>query len=276
LIADPLCHLPDQKRRESALDHSVNQPKSEVITIAVGHVDVIASAKELGVQKSRLDEANAAVAAIIETRAHEAAEFRRTLFSELSEAERKAAGLSVDLVKAEERTKLQLLTAPADGVVQQLSVHTVGGVVTPAQQLAVVVPSDAALEIEGMISNHDIGLVHVGQDVQIKVDNFTRYGLLHGQVLSVSRDALVHDVPSDNRKRKETSSESTSSEPKGQELNYAARISLDRTQIQVDDTWANLSPGMAVTVEIKTGARSILSYLLSPLMKYGHDVLRER
>ena len=234
--------------------------------------------KERGVQKSRLEEANAAVAAIIETRAHEAAEFRRALFSELAEAERKAAGLSVDLVKAEERTKLQLLTAPVDGIVQQLSVHTVGGVVTPAQQLGVVVPSDAVLEIEAMISNRDIGFVHAGQDAQIKVDtfNFTRYGLLHGRVLSVSQDALVREVSSDNAKQKETGAEAVSSEPKGQELNYAARVSLDRTKIRVDDTVASLSPGMAVTVEVKTGVRSILSYLLSPLMKYGHDVLRER
>lgn len=233
--------------------------------------------KELGVQKSWLDELNAAVAAIIETRAHEAAEFRRTLFTELTEAERKAAGLSVDLVKAEERTKLQLLTAPVDGVVQQLAVHTVGGVVTPAQQLAVVVPSDAMLEVEAMISNRDIGFVHVGQDAQIKVDtfSFTRYGLLHGQVLSVSQDALVREASPDNAKQKELGAESTSSEPKGQDLSYAARVSLDRTTIQVDDTLANLSPGMAVTVEIKTGSRTVLSYLLSPLKKYRHDVLRE-
>ena len=150
---------------------------------------------------------------------------------------------------------------------------------TPAQQLAVVVPSDAVLEIEAMISNRDIGFVHVGQDAQIKVDtfNFTRYGLLHGRVLSVSQDALVREVSSDIAKQKETGAESaSSSEPKGQELNYAARVSLDRTKIRVDDTVANLSPGMAVTVEVKTGVRSILSYLLSPLMKYGHDVLRER
>jgi hemolysin D len=234
--------------------------------------------KDLGVQKSRLNEANAAVAAIIEARAEEAAEFRRTLFGELAEAERKAAGLSGDLMKAEERTKLQRLTAPVDGVVQQLSVHTVGGVVTPAQQVAVVVPSDAVLEVEAMISNRDIGFVHVGQDAQIKVDtfNFTRYGLLRGKVQSVSRDAIAHEVPPGDEKEKDLGAESASSEPKGQELSYAARVSLDQTQIQVDDTVANLEPGMAVTVEIKTGSRNIMSYLLSPLMRYKHDILRER
>ena len=102
--------------------------------------------KELEVQKSRLDEANAALAVLVETRAQEAAEFRRKQFSDLAEAERKAAGLNGDLRKAQERTKLQRLTAPVDGVVQQLAVHTVGGVVTPAQQLAVVVPSDTTLK----------------------------------------------------------------------------------------------------------------------------------
>jgi len=234
--------------------------------------------KDTAIQKSRLQEANAAVAAIIATRAQAVAEFHRTLFGDLAEAERKAAGLSGDLAKAEERTKLQILTAPVDGVVQQLSVHTVGGVVTPAQQLAVLVPSDSELEIEAMISNRDIGFVHVGQDAQIKIDtfNFTRYGLLHGRVLSVSQDAIVNNIPPDKTKDDTQGSESTSSEPKGQELKYAARVSLDRTQIQVDNTLANLSPGMAVTVEIKTGTRAVITYLLSPLMRYTHDSMHER
>jgi hemolysin D len=234
--------------------------------------------KDTAVQKSRLSEANAALAAVIETRAQAVAEFHRKLFDDLAEAERKAAGLSGDLVKAEQRTKLQLLTAPVDGVVQQLSVYTVGGVVTPAQQLAVVVPSDAVLEIEARISNRDIGFVHVGQVAAIKVDtfNFTRYGLFRGRVVSVSRDAIVRDVPPDKTKDNSADAEGTSSEPKGQELGYAARISLDQTQIQVGDTLASLSPGMAVTVEVNTGSRRVISYLLSPLLKYKQDALRER
>jgi hemolysin D len=234
--------------------------------------------KELAVQRSRLVEAGAALAAVNESRAEMVAEFQRKLFEELAEAERKVAGLSGDLAKAEQRTKLQLLSAPVDGIVQQLGVHTVGGVVTPAQQLAVVVPSDSALEVEAMISNRDIGFVHVGDDVQIKVDtfNFTRYGLLHGKVLSLSQDAIVRDVTPGNEREKKSGADSSTSEPPGETLIYAARVSLDRTQIQVDDALANLSPGMAVTAEIKTGSRSIMSYLMSPVIKYGHDALRER
>ena len=234
--------------------------------------------KDTAVQKSRLEEANAAVAAIIETRAQAVAEFHRALFGDLAEAERKAAGLNRDLSKAEERTKLRFLTAPVDGVVQQLSVHTIGGVVTPAQQLAVVVPSDTVLEVEATISNRDIGFVRVGQEAQIKVDtfNFTRYGLLRGKVLSVSEDAIVHDVPPDKQKNELEGSEGSSSEPKGQELSYAARVSLDRTQIQIDGSVAKLLPGMAVTVEVKTGSRAVITYLLSPLLRYTHDSMHER
>jgi hemolysin D len=234
--------------------------------------------KDTAIQKDRLEEANAAVAAITAARAQAVAEFHRNLFGDLAEAERKAAGLSSDLGKAKERTKRQILTAPVDGVVQQLAIHTVGGVVTPAQQLAVVVPSDAVLEVEAKVSNRDIGFVHVGQEAQIKVDtfNFTRYGLLHGKVLSVSRDAIARDVPNDPKRGNTADAESASSEPKGQELSYAAHVSLDRTQIRVDGGVANLSPGMAVTVEIRTGSRSVISYLLSPLLRYTHDSLRER
>jgi len=170
-----------------------------------------------------------------------------------------------------------VLTAPVDGVVQQLAIHTDGGVVTPAQALLVIVPSDSRMEIEAMVSNRDIGFVHAGQDAEIKIDtfNFTRYGLLHGQVLSVSQDAVVRDRK-DRADDRALGTQNETSEPKGQELNYAARISLDRTRMQIDDRVANLSPGMAATVEIKTGSRTILSYLLSPLLRYRQETLHER
>ena len=165
-----------------------------------------------------------------------------------------------------------------DGVVQQLAIHTVGGVVTPAQSLLVIVPSDSRLEIEAMVSNRDIGFVHAGQDAEIKVDtfNFTRYGLLHGHVLSISQDALIRDRQQDRSSDRTLGTPTETSEPMGQELNYSARISLDHTQMRIDDRMVDLSPGMAVTVEIKTGSRTILSYLLSPLRRYRQETLRER
>jgi hemolysin D len=234
--------------------------------------------KELGVQKSHRQEAEAAVTAIRETRRQAQAEFRRALSDELAKAEQKAGGLAKDLIKAEQRTKLQQLRAPVDGTVQQLAVHTVGGVVTPAQALLVVVPSDSRLEIEAMVSNRDIGFVHAGQPAEIKVDtfNFTRYGLLRGEVLGISPDAIVREHQEDRSEERRRGAPSETSEPKGQELSYSARISLAQSQLQVDERLVNLSPGMAVTVEIKTGSRRILSYLLSPLLRYHQEIFRER
>jgi hemolysin D len=234
--------------------------------------------QELAVQKSHLREAEAAAAAIRETRRQAVAEYQHTLSDELAKAEQKANGLAQDLIKAEQKTRLQLLTAPVDGMVQQLAVHTVGGVVTPAQALLAVVPSDSRLEIEAMVSNRDIGFERAGQDAEIKVDtfNFTRYGLLHGEVLTVSQDAVIRDRQQDRAADRPPGAQNDTSEPKGQELNYSARISLDRTRMQIDDRMVNLSPGMAVTVEIKTGSRMILSYLLSPLLRYRQEALRER
>jgi hemolysin D len=240
--------------------------------------ELVGMQQEVLVQKSRYQEADSAVAALTQTRAQATAEYRRIRFDELSKAEQKAAGLAQDLIKAEQRTKLQALTAPVDGVVQQLSVHTVGGVVTPAQVLLAVVPLDSRMEIEAMVSNRDIGFVHAGQAAEIKIDtfSFTRYGLLHGEVLSISRDAITRDKPQDKFNDKTPGSENISSEPKGQELNYAARVSLDRTEMQVEDKVVKLSPGMAVTVEIKTGSRKIISYLLSPLAQRKQEMFRER
>ena len=149
---------------------------------------------------------------------------------------------------------------------------------TPAQALAVLVPSESQLEIEAMLSNRDIGFVHPGQKAEIKVDtfNFTRYGLLHGDVLSVSTDAITRDRSQAGSNERTSGAAQSSSEPKGQELEYAARVSLDQTHMQVEDKLVKLGPGMAVTVEIKTGRRRIISYLLSPLARSRHEALRER
>jgi hemolysin D len=239
--------------------------------------DLIGQQNELLVQKSRRHEVDVAVSVLKETRAKTDAEYQRALSDDLAKAEQKVAGLSQDAIKAERKAGLQLLTAPVDGVVQQLAVHTVGGVVTPAQALAVVVPLDANLEIEAMVSNSDIGFVSPGQEAEIKVDtfNFTRYGLLHGHVLSVSRDAVSGEKNAENSRDKE-STQSTPEETKQTGPAYAARVALDRTQMQVEGRTAQLEAGMSVTVEIKTGSRRIISYLLSPLLRYKQEVLRER
>jgi hemolysin D len=270
--------IPVLQERVDVRKYLFDRALGSKITYLTEYQDLIGQQQDVAVQQSRLREADAAIAALKETREKTAAEYRRTLFDALAKAEQKAAGAAQDVVKAERRTRLQVLTAPVDGVVQQLAVHTVGGVVTPAQALAVVVPGESRLEIEAMLSNRDIGFIHAGQEAEIKVDtfNFTRYGLLHGEVLSVSSDAITRERQQSASNDRPSGAAQSGSEPRGQELEYAARISLDRTHMQVEDKLVKLGPGMAVTVEIKTGSRRIISYLLSPLARYKHEVLRER
>jgi hemolysin D len=234
---------------------------------------------ERTIQQRKLIEIEAARKALVRQLDQTKSGFERQVFSDLSDAQKKVDEFRQDLVKAERKLDEQTLRSPIDGTVQQLALHTVGGVVTPAQQLMQIVPNDSHIEAEAMIPNRDIGFVSAGQAAEIKIDtfNFTRYGLLHGKVISVSQDAVVRDKP--NAKSagpKPGGALSDSSEPDGQELVYSARVSLDGTRMQIEDKPVNLAPGMAVTVEIKTGTRRIIEYLMSPLLRYRQESLRER
>jgi hemolysin D len=249
------------------------------VTYLENLTQLVEQQKELVVQEGHLQEAEAALAAIIKQREQAVEEYRRTRLAELATAEAKAAGLTQDVLKASEKSRLQVLQAPVDGTVQQLAVHTIGGVVTSAQALLEIVPADTRLEIEAMVQNRDVGFVRVGQSAEIKVDtfSFTKYGLLHGTVLNVSADSIDRNKPVlDNGNRANSTNSDSASEPQGHELVYAARVSLDRTSMDVDGNDVPLSPGMAVTVEIKTGAQRVITYLLSPLLRFKQESLRER
>jgi hemolysin D len=231
------------------------------------------------VQQRRIVEVEAARHALEQQIEQARSGYERQVLNDLAEAEKKVAQLAQDLVKAEQKSAERILRSPIDGTVQQLVLHTVGGVVTPAQQLMVVVPADSHLEAEAMISNRDIGFVSPGQQAEVKIDtfNFTRYGLLQGKVVSVSQDAIVREKPAARAaSAKAGGALSDTSEPEGQELLYSTRIALDQTQMQVEDRLVRLAPGMAVTVEIKTGTRRLIEFLLSPLLRYRHESLRER
>lgn len=224
--------------------------------------------QEVLVLRRRSIEVGAALSAIDDTRSRTVAEYRRGLFEELARAEQKATGLQQEVVKARQKAHQQQLTAPVDGTVHQLAIHTVGGVVTAAQPLLAVVPADSELEVEAVVPNREVGFLRAGQEAEIKVDafNFTRYGLITGQVLTISSDAVVRDSA--------TRSDTRSAAPSGPE--YIARISLKRGDKNGEIDALNLSPGMTVTVEIKTGTRTVMDYLLSPLGRYRHESLRER
>jgi hemolysin D len=213
--------------------------------------------RDLDAQRARRTEAELAIAEARSSRAAFVAETQRSLQDRQAEAQTRVAQLTQESAKAEQRERLTQLKAPVAGVVQQLAVHTSGGVVTEAQPLMVVVPEEAAVTAEVTLDNKDIGFVSAGQEAEIKLETFTytRYGTVKAQVKRVTADA-VND------------------EQRG--AIFPATLVLAATVIDVDGKPVKLSPGMSLTAEIKTGKRRVIEYLLSPVQRAATESLKER
>jgi len=229
----------------------------------------------------QLEAAEAAIAALGQQRQEAEAQFRQQSLDDLSKARQKVAEQQQEQIKAVQKTGLQSLRAPVDGTVEQLSAHTIGGVVTPAETLMTIVPEGSRLEVEAMLSNREVGFVHAGQPAEVKVEAFTytRYGLLHGTVDGVSRDAVPPSGRDSGGARTKQPDASTDQGDPGDgqgESSYVARVSLVDTSIETEQGRLPLEPGMAVTAEIKTGQRRVISYLLSPLLRHRQESMRER
>lgn len=212
---------------------------------------------QLATGKSRLLELKAALDSVQEQKNALLAESKRIHLDSLNEASQRIAALEQELIKADSRHGLMKLTAPVDGTVQQLAVRTVGGVVTEAQPLMVIVPKDDVVEVEAFLENQDIGFVNEDQEAEVKVQTFpyTKYGTIHAVVTSVSDDAI-------------------NDEKMG--LVYSVRAKLAKSTMQLENKVVNLSAGMAVTVEIKTGKRRVIEYFLKPFLEYKSESLKER
>lgn len=203
------------------------------------------------------------------------AETRKKTEDDLNDGMRQQAEAHQDVQRAAaHQTQLQLC-APVDGTVQQLTVHTVGGVVSAAQPLMVIVPAQNQVEIEAIVENKDIGFIHQGQKAAVKIEAFdyTRYGMMPGEVTYVSRDALnagTSNLPEN------TPANNSQSAQKPQNSQYAIHIKLAHKTMDIDGKASALRPGMSASIEIKTGSRRVIEYFLSPLIQHTHESLNER
>ncbi|WP_162874722.1 HlyD family type I secretion periplasmic adaptor subunit [Pseudomonas viridiflava] len=213
--------------------------------------------RQLGMQRARVVELGASRREAEQRREYVVAQARRVMLDMLQQSEQKISALTQEMAKARYQEDLTTLEAPVNGTVQQLEVHTIGGVVSPAQALMVLVPDGELLEVEAMLENKDIGFVHAGQKVTIKVEtfNFTKYGTVGGEIVSISSDAI-------------------DDEKKG--LIYSSKIRLDDSHLSINGVNVNLVPGMAVTAEVATDKRRVIEYFLSPLQQHMSESIRER
>lgn len=213
--------------------------------------------RDLATQRAKLVEAQSTLKETQQSKAAYQAEARRQLNDRNAQAATKRQQLQADRSKASQRERLTQLTAPVTGVVQQLAIHSVGGVVTSAQPLMIVVPDSATVTAEVTVANQDIGFVNAGQAAEVKLETFpyTKYGTVGATVAVVTADAVTD-------------------EKKGSY--YPAILTLNQKSMDIDGKRIALSPGMNITAEIKTGQRRIIEFLLSPVQRAGSESLRER
>ena len=257
LIAKLETTLPLARRRESDIKALSDEGMVTAHASQDRTRERIELERDLAAQQARLAEANAALAESRQSHAAATAEVQQTLSERLTKAQNDLAQIEQQGSKSAQREQLTRLTAPVAGTVQQLAIHTAGGVVTPAQVLMVIVPEGGAVTAEVAIGNTDIGFVREGQAVEVKLEtfSFTRYGTVPAKLVRVTTDAVVDE------KRGAV---------------FPATLVFARDVINVDGKAVLLSPGLNVTAEIKTGRRRVIEYLLSPIQRVVTDSIKER
>ena len=210
-----------------------------------------------------LDEINKAQAAIDEaqTKLSEIdATYKKDIMSTLVESKKQYYAYEEEIKKADENQRLATITAPCDGTVYNLAIHTEGGVVTDAQALMMIVPDDVPMEFEVWADNKDIGFIKEGQEAEVKVDtyNFQKFGMVKAEV-----DEIAADAYEDSR------------DP---EKNKKFRLVLRPTEddIRIFGRKADLTPGMSISAEVKIREKRIIDFFLDPFRRYTSESLRER
>ncbi len=183
--------------------------------------------------------------------------FQSDAKTKLNEAVAELRGLNANSTALEDQVNRTLVRSPMKGIVQKLYVHTVGGVIKPGENIVEVVPSDQTLLVEVKIKPSDIAFIYGGQKAIVKFTayDFSIYGGLQGKVVLISADTVKDD--------------------KGNTF-YTVRIKTDKNYITYAGKHLKIIPGMTVSVDIITGKKSVLDYILKPILKTKQYTFTER
>ena len=181
---------------------------------------------------------------------------------ETAELYHNIAGMSASLAEIRNKRiqiekQKQMLKSPIDGYVNTIFVHTIGGVVQPAEKIMTIVPKDAKMQIKAKVLNQDVGFIESGMPVSIKVDtyNFQKYGILNGKVTVVSPNSIQDEHLGDV---------------------YEVYIDPKNTTLMVEGKEQSIKYGMTTTNEIKIGKRRIIEFFIYPLIKYMDESIKVR
>lgn len=197
------------------------------------------------------------LASLIAQRAFYIAQTKREAWDAIVDAEKTIAMTKNDAVRFNSISSTLKLRTPVNGTVQQMTVHTINGVAAGAQPLMSIVPEGNDIEVTAYVANKDIGFVQKGQHAYVKVEAFdyTKFGTVPAKVVLISSDVVLDE---------------------GKQPAYAVTVLLDQQSINAEGMRKKLAAGMSVTVEIKTGERRLIEYLLSPIVKSVSEAMHER
>jgi HlyD family secretion protein len=176
------------------------------------------------------------------------ADRQKEVLTEIDQHQQELASLTGQLAQAEEQRKRETLSAPIDGTVYNVKVVKSGATVQSGEELLSIVPKGEELILDAKVLNRDVGFVKPGMEVKVKLETFPyqEFGLVKGTVVSISPNAVTDEKLG---------------------LVYSSRIRLEQSSVQVKGNTVPLSPGMAATAEIVTRQKTVLSFLLEPVMK---------
>lgn len=258
----------DRYATQRGLYERGNASKLNLLQAQYDLIDKQAEGRALPEQEHQL---RAEVAALSQKLAQTRAGFLKDAADQRVKALQKVAIADQTLRKEREREALRHLRAPVAGTVQDLKVHTLGGVVNAGDSLMTVVPDDAQLEVEASLPHREMGFVREGQRAEVKLEAFpfTRYGTVPGSVQLVSREAMAS--PGSSRGAPPSAASPVGEDAQG----YRLLVTLDRSSLRTEDASVPLRPGMSAQIDIATGRRKVIALLFDPIEKHiveaGHE-----
>ena len=246
--------------KEGRLKQLIEQNAISEFQLLEQQRETIEYAKNAQASTDELVSIQAEIAEAEQNLANVDASYRKDIMTSLVDAKKEYYSITESIKKAEEDSRMATIVAPTSGRIYNLSVHTVGGIVTDAQPLLQIVPDDVKLQFEVYADNKDIGFIKLGQEAEVKVRtfNFQKFGMVTAEVEEISADAV--DDPQDVEKNGK----------------FKLLLKPVKNDVNIEGQEANLTVGMDVTAEIKIKEKRIIDFFLDPFRKYTHEALRER
>ncbi|ARS48456.1 MULTISPECIES: HlyD family type I secretion periplasmic adaptor subunit [Pseudomonadaceae] len=246
------------------LQQELNMSQPLVASGAISEVEVLRLRRSVVEVRGSLEATNLAIpraeAAMSEIKSKmEESElaFRAEAFKELNEVRTELQKITATSVAIQDKVTRTTVTSPVRGVIKQLKVNTIGGVVQPGSDMLEIVPLDDSLLIEAKVRPQDVAFLHPGQKAMVKFTayDYTIYGGLKANLELISADTITDE--------------------EGNSF-YLIQVRTDKSHLGSEENPLLIIPGMVATVDIITGEKSVLAYLLKPVLKARSEAMRER